>query len=481
MPPSTCLRSLSQLSLDASTHRSIVPRLLHPRVACFSTSATHYAQAPKKKGTTAAPKKGVKSLNTKKGKQASGGDSGKRPAQGERKALRKRIVLSNNNALEVSSLKDLSKESAFSEQNEGQVMGLPEHVVDALRAVEAFKTTQGWSLFRRPAVLMRKEAIQVAKLFKEVEDSASGQQKKTLRRILSGERMSGKSTLLLQGLTIGFLRDWFVISLPEAQDIVNAHTDYAPLPKSEPMQYTQDTYTANLLQQILKSNGSFLESAKLITKPDLPLPLSAKATLKELVALGIANPEVSWPVFVALWNELSQPGRPPILLAVDGLSHMMGDSKYMSADVKPVHAYDLTIIRLFIDHLSGQKQLPNGGIVLGATSQSNAPTSPALDFCVGVAEAQQKTPDNVPQWNPYKKVDVRVMEALKDLNSEKSDFDVIKVGGLSKEEARAIMEYYAESGMLRHQINDRFVNEKWSLAGMGNIGELEKASVRLRL
>ena len=59
--------------------------------------------------------------------------------------------------------------------------------------------------------------------------------------------------------------------------------------------------------------------------------------------------------------------------------------------------------------------------------------------------------------------------------------NVIKVGGLSKEEARSIMEYYAESGMLRAKVDDGFVSEKWSLAGMGNIGELERASVRLRI
>jgi small subunit ribosomal protein S29 len=432
---------------------------------------------------TAAPKKGVKSLNTKKGRKAAAGDSGKRPAQGERKAQRKRIILSNDNALEVAGLSDLNKANVLSEENEGKVMGLPqEHVVDALRAVEAFKTTQGWSLFRRPAVLMRKEAVQLARAFKEVEESAAGQ-KKTMRRILCGERMSGKSTLLLQALAMGFLRDWFVINLPEAQDIVNAHTDYAPLPKSSTMQYTQDTYTANLLQQILKSNGAFLESTKLSTTPDLPLPLPANASLKELAALGMANPEASWPVFMALWNELSLPGRPPVLLAVDGLSHIMRHSEYMSAEVKPVHAHDLTLVRHFIDHLSGQKKLPNGGVVLGATSHSNAPTSLALDFCIEAAQARQKTPDNVPQWNPYKNVDVRVMEALKDLISKgkEGEFDVIKVGGLSKEEARAIMEYYAASGMLRHRVDEGFVTEKWSLAGMGNIGELEKASVRLRL
>lgn len=165
----------------------------------------------------AAPKKGVKSLNTKKSKKAPTGDTGKRPAQGERKAQRKRIVLSNNNALEVSSLEDLEKKNVLSEKNEGKVMGLHADTVDALRDVEAFKTTQGWSLFRRPAVLMRKEAIQLAKLFNQVEESAAGEQTRTIRRILSGDRMSGKSTLLLQGLSMGFLREWFVINLPEGK------------------------------------------------------------------------------------------------------------------------------------------------------------------------------------------------------------------------------------------------------------------------
>lgn len=159
----------------------------------------------------------------------------------------------------------------------------------------------------------------------------------------------------------------------------------------------------------------------------------------------------------------------------------MRHSEYMSAEVKPIHAHDLTLVRHFVDHLSGQKKLPNGGVVLAATSQSNSPTSPALDFCIEAAQARKRSADNIPQWNPYKSVDVRVMEALKHLHSDSHDFDVIKVGGLSKEEARSIMEYYAESGMLRHRVSEGFVTEKWSLAGMGNIGELEKASVRMRL
>jgi small subunit ribosomal protein S29 len=237
----------------------------------------------------------------------------------------------------------------------------------------------------------------------------------------------------------------------------------------------------------LNANKTFFEKAKITQKHDLPVPLPPNAKLKDLIAVGVANPEASWPVFNALWTELSQPGQPQILLAAEGISHIMRDSEYMSPDVKPIHAHDLTIVRHFVDHLSGVKQLPNGGIVLGATSKSNAPASPAMDFCIKVAEVRETQPDHIPQWNPYTAVDARTMEALKDLGppkdpkTAKGNLEVLKVGGLSKEEARTIMEYYAESGMLRHQVNDSFVTEKWSLAGMGNVGELERATVRARI
>ena len=264
------------------------------------------------------------------------------------------------------------------------------------------------------------------------------------------------------------------------QDIVNAHTDYAPLEGSEPIQYTQDTYTAALLSQILKANKAYFEQAKITQKHDLAVPLPAKAKLRDLVAIGVANPEASWSVFRALWTELSQPGQPQIFLAAEGLSHIMRNSEYMNADVKPIHAHDLTIVRHFVDHLSGVKQLPNGGVVLAATSKSNAPTSPAMDHQIKTAEAL-KTGATIPQWNPYTSIDARTLEALKDLTNPKADLNILEVGGLSKEEARSIMEYYAESGMLRYQVNDAFITEKWSLAGMGNIGELERASVRARI
>ena len=47
------------------------------------------------------------------------------------------------------------------------------------------------------------------------------------------------------------------------------------------------------------------------------------------------------------------------------------------------------------------------------------------------------------------------MEAPKDVK-------ISDVRGLSKEEARAVIEYYVQSGLLGARVNKKFVAEKWS-------------------
>ena len=64
-------------------------------------------------------------------------------------------------------------------------------------------------------MLMRKETIQLAELIREVEQAATQKSSKTIRNILVGERMNGKSTLVLQGLTMAFLRKWTIVNLPD--------------------------------------------------------------------------------------------------------------------------------------------------------------------------------------------------------------------------------------------------------------------------
>ncbi|KAI4130104.1 MAG: hypothetical protein LQ341_006499, partial [Variospora aurantia] len=163
-------------------------------------------------GPKVAPKKGTKTLIIGK-KKFVPENRARRPAPGERKALRKRIVLSNVNALEVPGMQDIDEENMFDGRLEGHVLGFSGQLVDQLRAVEAFKSTQGWGLFRRPGTLMRRETLDLGKMIAEM--SSGDGPRKTIRRVLVGERGSGKSMMLLQAMTMAMLKGWTVINLPE--------------------------------------------------------------------------------------------------------------------------------------------------------------------------------------------------------------------------------------------------------------------------
>jgi small subunit ribosomal protein S29 len=140
-------------------------------------------------------------------------DPGKPVAPGERKAFRKRIQLSNDNALEVTGLAPLSAENIVSQKAVGTMVGLPDQMIDQLRSVEAFKPTQNWGLFRSPHMLIRQETVDFVK---NITDKIS--KKETVRVVVTGDRSSGKSMLGLQTLAAGFMNKYVVINIPEGMD-----------------------------------------------------------------------------------------------------------------------------------------------------------------------------------------------------------------------------------------------------------------------
>lgn len=163
------------------------------------------------KPTKAAAKSSVKGAKSFAMKKKILVKTGKPPMPGERKAMRKRIVLSNTNALQVEGLHDLSKDMEMAVHT-GKVVGLPAHVVDALRAVEAFKATQGWGMFRRPALLIREESVFVTESMKQAEEQKTG-----LRLVIEGEKGTGKSLMLLHAMATAFVRGWIVLNIPEGK------------------------------------------------------------------------------------------------------------------------------------------------------------------------------------------------------------------------------------------------------------------------
>jgi hypothetical protein len=205
------LRSLLRPSTGptiASRTQPVVPIVTW--TAFFSTSAAANAAAnkPPAVGMGRHLRRGKHAQISSKKKRD--GTKAKKPLPGERKAFRKRIQLSNSNALPVQGLSDIEATTMLDAASSGRMFGLPDQVVDKLRALEAFKTTQSWGLFRRPHVLVRSETLDLVKRMQDVVEK-----KKTLGLVLTGERSTGKSLMLLQAMAHSLQNNWVVINIPE--------------------------------------------------------------------------------------------------------------------------------------------------------------------------------------------------------------------------------------------------------------------------
>lgn len=216
MSQSICSRCLSRnfLSLETSTAS---PSANAVQRAAFSTTSTLAANPPKKKAavTTSGGMRQGTSLRLNKNTRET---SGKPPAPGERKALRKKVVLSNINALEVKDLQELNWENSKSEklaELEGQVVGFIDASVSSLRTLNAFKHTQAWHLFRKPATVVRKETVELAKALEAVEGNGDAKATKVVKKILFGEQGSGKTVLQMQAMAMALNKGWVVIHLPD--------------------------------------------------------------------------------------------------------------------------------------------------------------------------------------------------------------------------------------------------------------------------
>lgn len=132
------------------------------------------------------------------------------PEPGERKAARKRVVLSNTNAFEVDGISEWNPEEIRKGAMDGTMLALPGQLVDRLRAIESFKARQGWGFFRRPACLVTKQTVHLTNLMREAAEDNT-----TLTRTIIGERGAGKSVMLLQAQASALMDGWIVIHFPE--------------------------------------------------------------------------------------------------------------------------------------------------------------------------------------------------------------------------------------------------------------------------
>lgn len=303
---------------------------------------------------------------------------------------------------------------------------------------------------------------------------------------------------------------------------MNATTAYAPVPDTDPTQYFQPDYTAALLGRIASANEGILQNLNMLLdhSATVATPLQPNMTLYRLAETGANEPEQAWPIFQALWAELTIPHdklpkpappaaeptegakgkakqpaapkdqtRPQIMLTLDGIAQVSRQSSYLAPNMHHIHGYDLTLVGQFMSYLSGAASLPNGGAVIAAETMSTRPATPSVDLAIkqserhgstrllgsGSEEGAAKSTDEDLLYdteNPFQRHDERVLRALRSV-------PVLRLQGFTRDEARKVLEYYAQSGMMRARVTDALVNEKWASSGGGLIRELERSSVGL--
>jgi len=222
------------------------------------------------------------------------------------------------------------------------------------------------------------------------------------------------------------------------------------------------------MQAIYQSNQEVLSKHKVqLDHMHLPISVTRNMTLAALLT-ATKEPDFAWPVFQSFWKELLLPGRPPILFSLDGLAHIMKHSVYRNPAFELIHSHDFALVRLFTDALGGKTQFANGAAVVGVASRGNSPLIPSVIKALEQSAAK-KMGQQIPDREPYQRYDERVFDALRDV-------DVLPVKGVSKTEARALMEYWAASGILRQRIDEKAVTEKWTMAGNGVVAEMERVA-----
>lgn len=282
-----------------------------------------------------------------------------------------------------------------------------------------------------------------------------------------------------------------------AQDLTIGHTAYAPS-TTDPGKYVQKDAVAKLLQRMVTANAPVLSKLHMSQKhPNLKAPIRPEMTLEQLAKTGIDDTAHAWSIFQALWSELTAneapaevegqkpfAPRPPMLITVDGLTHWMTNSKYRTVDYEIIHAHDLALVNHFLSLLSSKRPspaLPNGGLLLYSTSASNTPTVYTFEVFLDQLEARTAgiptDSRDFPTVDLYRRPDPRVLALLNDAQ----DLTAQRLTGLGKEDSKGLLEYFALSGILREKVTEEFVSEKWTLSGMGIVGELEKLGRRVRV
>ncbi|KAH7929052.1 hypothetical protein BV22DRAFT_1102642 [Leucogyrophana mollusca] len=282
-------------------------------------------------------------------------------------------------------------------------------------------------------------------------DAAAERPSAETRVVFTGAPGCGKSFLLLQALQYCMARDWLVMYIPRAINLVNSTTTYTYDMRTRT--YLQPVFAYQTLQRFLAVNRAGLEG--LVTQGEVEVgrrdEVPKGTPLVELIDIGLRDQSVAPTVLSAVLEELGRQTTRPVLLAIDDFQALYCKSTYRDAHFSAIKSYHLSMPRLLLEYASGQKSFARGA-VLGALSSSDTTFQLPLELREALDIPHER------HAGPYVKRSAELAEYTKGLER------LSVPDSLSVDEAASLFEVWMKDKAIPSVANDELFLAKYSEA-----------------
>lgn len=205
--------------------------------------------------------------------------------------------------------------------------------------------------------------------------------------MITGERGSGKSMLLLQAVANAMEAGWIVLYQPKAVRWVDSSSQYGY--NKEKMAFEQPEAAVEMLQALFSVNRKRLSQIKL--EQDVKLAdgtVAAGQGLDKLVEHGLKEGSTTAiPTLEAVLAALGAQTQFPVLLAIDEAQTLFNTTQYRAPDNSLLEAYYLGMPRIALEFLSGASEFKRGAVVTATSChRSDFPISDSLIAGLGLPE-----------------------------------------------------------------------------------------------
>lgn len=310
-----------------------------------------------------------------------------------------------------------------------------------------------------PSSVIRQATLDIVRTL----EGAKTKDSKDARYILSGQKGSGKSMLLLQAVSHAIESSWIVLYDPSAAKWVNSSSQFEY--NAESKTFHQPELASTLLSKLLAVNRDRLANITLPADVKFKTQTLKKGSkLVDLVALGVKDSRSSVQALEATLSTLASQTQFPVLLAIDDIQAIFSESHYRAPDYSKIQSYQLSTPRLILDFMSGTKSFKKGAVIT-SISDSDTQFLPPNELLMGIGAPTRS------QVHAYSKLDETALAYAK------SGLQRIDVPfGMSGPEAAAMFELWSRKGWASNGSDEVFLSG-WNAAA-GNPRELARAWTR---